>query len=992
MSLNAQRNLGQSQNALSKSMQRLSSGLRINSAKDDAAGLGISDRMTSQIRGLNQAVRNSNDGISLAQTAEGALQESTNILQRMRELAVQSANDTNSASDRSSLQAEVNQLKQEMTRIAETTSFNGKDLLDGTMTNAQFQVGANANQTISFSIDSAKAVDLGNNSLKTDNANGVEASTYQSFVSANGSNAGDIGAAAAIGASTNGLVAETLTVRDAEGNSVGTGSVAGNEDLTAANGMLADLNAISGVTATGSNTVVLSNGVNSTAYDTAAATNTQALQINGTTIGSTVEAFTANGGERGADGTTVTAAIGAAAATKGTSTNGLTGETLTIKDSDGNEIGTATVAANEDINAASGLLADLNGIAGVNAVGSNSVTLSAAVNNTSADAHLYVGGEDLGAIDLTDEGAIETAINTNVNLIAAGITATDNSDDTLTITNSDGSDIQVGISGANEATDAQIVVTSDIVGAQTKTLTASDTIEEAAFAGTFSVTMPDGYTIESSQANGLLTSGAADTSVTTNNTNSVDLTDADSIAIAINSNTTLQGSDVVAVSNGTTVSITNNTGADITVGLTGTDGATDAAITATGLNASTATLTADGTATNDEVSFAGTMEVALAQGYTIESDTQNGVFSSGAADTPVTTTKAGYADTTGGNSVEAQTLTIVGPEGSSTADIDANSTAAGIATAVNDVAATTGVTAEARTSATMFGLSDDGTVSFSLQGTNEDAINISATVTTGDLSALASAINNEAGRTGVTATLAGSNTRIELTQAEGYDIKIADFEHSAAVDAHDQSTLTTTGTGSTVNSAGTVQSMKIVGNEKVLDNNGDVDQAATDLTATSLFDGGSKSNYDSTVIGGEVSFSGSGDFNVTSSIAATNSGGSIFNGVANEANTSTLASVDAIDISTVAGSADAIKTIDGAIAQIDTMRGDLGAIQNRFESTISNLSNVSENLSAARSRILDADIAQETSEMTKQNILQQAGVSILAQANQAPQLALSLLG
>jgi flagellin len=143
-SLNAQRNLNNSQAALNNAMQRLSSGLRINSAKDDAAGLAISDRMTSQIRGLNQAARNANDGISLAQTAEGALQESTNILQRMRELAVQSANDTNSASDRSSLQAEVNQLKQEMDRIAGTTEFNGKKLLDGTMTTAQFQVGANA--------------------------------------------------------------------------------------------------------------------------------------------------------------------------------------------------------------------------------------------------------------------------------------------------------------------------------------------------------------------------------------------------------------------------------------------------------------------------------------------------------------------------------------------------------------------------------------------------------------------------------------------------------------------------------------------------------------------------------------------------------------------------------------------------------------------------------------------------------------------------------
>lgn len=165
MSLNAQRNLGHSQSALSKSMQRLSSGLRVNSARDDAAGLAISDRMTSQIRGLNQAARNANDGISLAQTAEGALQESTNILQRMRELAVQSANDTNSASDRDSLQAEVNQLQAELDRIGNTTMFNNKNLLDGTMTDAVFQVGANAGETISFSIDGALASQLGENSF-----------------------------------------------------------------------------------------------------------------------------------------------------------------------------------------------------------------------------------------------------------------------------------------------------------------------------------------------------------------------------------------------------------------------------------------------------------------------------------------------------------------------------------------------------------------------------------------------------------------------------------------------------------------------------------------------------------------------------------------------------------------------------------------------------------------------------------------------------------
>ncbi len=148
MSLNSQRNLNKSQAELQVALQRLSSGLRINSAKDDAAGLAISERFTSQIRGLNQAVRNANDGISLAQTAEGALAEGGNILQRVRELAVQSANATNSASDRQALQAEVGQLVSELDRISTSTEFNGQKLLDGTFGAAVFQVGANANQTI----------------------------------------------------------------------------------------------------------------------------------------------------------------------------------------------------------------------------------------------------------------------------------------------------------------------------------------------------------------------------------------------------------------------------------------------------------------------------------------------------------------------------------------------------------------------------------------------------------------------------------------------------------------------------------------------------------------------------------------------------------------------------------------------------------------------------------------------------------------------------
>ena len=165
-SLNAQRNLNTSQSSLETALQRLSSGLRINSAKDDSAGLAISQRMTAQIRGLNQAARNANDGISLAQTAEGALAEIGNNLQRMRELAVQSANASNSASDRASLDAESTQLIAEITRVSGQTSFNGTVLLDGSFTAKTFQVGANANQTISVaSIADARATGLGSNIL-----------------------------------------------------------------------------------------------------------------------------------------------------------------------------------------------------------------------------------------------------------------------------------------------------------------------------------------------------------------------------------------------------------------------------------------------------------------------------------------------------------------------------------------------------------------------------------------------------------------------------------------------------------------------------------------------------------------------------------------------------------------------------------------------------------------------------------------------------------
>ena len=160
-SLNTQRNINSTSNALNTSMQRLSTGSRINSAKDDAAGLQISNRLTNQISGLNVAVRNANDGISLAQTAEGALQQSTNLLQRMRDLSIQSANGSNSDADRTALQKEVSALQNELTRIAETTTFGGRKLMDGSFGTSSFQVGSNAYENIDVTVKSASAGAIG---------------------------------------------------------------------------------------------------------------------------------------------------------------------------------------------------------------------------------------------------------------------------------------------------------------------------------------------------------------------------------------------------------------------------------------------------------------------------------------------------------------------------------------------------------------------------------------------------------------------------------------------------------------------------------------------------------------------------------------------------------------------------------------------------------------------------------------------------------------
>lgn len=271
-SLNAQRNLNTSQSALKTSLQRLSSGLRINSAVDDAAGLAISERMTSQVRGLDQAQRNANDAVSMSQTAEGALSSSGDILQRMRELSVQSANASNSASDRQSIQNEIGQLGAELDRVAQSTQFNGKNLFDGTFGTSNFQIGANANQVVTTNISSLRITAYGNNQIPVAQGTGL--------------GAGTLGAA---GAETNPLTAGSIQIN---------GYVGSTSDVTSATAIAIATNDSAATIANKINNVTTTTGVTATAKNdvqlTFGAAGVYALKVAGDNASSAMENITFN--------------------------------------------------------------------------------------------------------------------------------------------------------------------------------------------------------------------------------------------------------------------------------------------------------------------------------------------------------------------------------------------------------------------------------------------------------------------------------------------------------------------------------------------------------------------------------------------------------------------------------------------------------------------------------------------------------------------------
>ncbi len=881
-SINAQRNLHKSQGDLSTSLQRLSSGLRINSAKDDAAGLAISNRMTSQIRGSTQASRNANDGISLAQTAEGALGESTNILQRVRELAIQAANSTNSSTDRLSLQAEVNQLVAELDRISNATTFNGLKLLDGSFQAQSFHIGADAKQSLSVSIAEATSTNLGIEKVSTNNDSlGIEMATSSASATVN-SNA--MNTTAVVNSSSQAALAtlintQTLTVLSP------TGTTSGTLDLSSANNnrdasiIAKDLTAITGVNAIASN---------SAAFDLTSLTSSADFSEGD------VVSFTLTTGDGAGQSESISIIYSPTTFTTDFNTVLQTAvDSINTKNSNTDlsyDVTTKTISSTSGINLGIDNFDTLDNVSVSIANQPTPITFGTSVTSVTMDFTFDSTVIDTISVPSTSSDIAKSISESLATFALANPNKlTNNGDNTFTIKGS-----------SSDAT-----ITYDSVN------------------------------------NDITVIGSAGANVLINNISEVGTTPGTSTVIVNN--------DQVGASPATvTVAISGTTLADIAPEENSTDKLSFAGVE----------LIED---TTHSTVKTGTLTIALDPGFTLKSSVDNSSTGDSvlnnlvANDFTSLSNSIGRADTTDGNNIAAQNLTITGTNATKTLAIEENTSAQDIAALINKVSDSTGVSATARTTATLSGLSHDGVVSFKIIDTLGNEIPISANVKTDDLTSLANAINDQSGKTGIVAKLDLTESKIELVNDLGEDIKILDFNSSAA--SSSEVSLSITGS-----EAGTIN-----------------------LIANS-----SSSALDSTVIGGNVEFKSTAvSFSISSDVAG--AAGGLFSGNAEVLLSSSLESVSTIDISSVVGSNKAIDIVDGALQQIDATRADLGAIQNRMESTISNLSVQIENLSASRSRIQDTDFAAETAELTRNQILQQAGTAMLAQANQLSQGVLSLL-
>ena len=937
-SLTAQRNLNNAQSDNAQALNRLSSGLRINSAKDDAAGIAISTRFDSQIQGLNVATRNAGDGVSLAQTAEGGLDSMTTSLQRLRELAVQSSNATNSDVDRAALNEEAQQLISEIERVSEETNFNGVKLLNGDFKDATFQVGANQGETIDVSVGKVTVDTLGAgstgglSSTATDNAlqngdlyiNGVEvkgSSSGDDTASTDNASASAIAKAAAI----NKVSDETGVTAEVNANTVGgsvqTAAAASADGTVTINGVAI---AVSVTTDAASTRASVTEAINAVSEQTGVTAINSGEDGNGVTL----EAADGRNVELALAGlTAANTGLAAAGTYEGTFTLVAEGE-FTIDGGDGAGFADLTN---------SGLTAGTYQ-GGTSAAVSETVTATTAASTQATGTNTDIVGTALTDIDTSVAVGISVTVDGTTTALASAA-ALDTVADIASTVNA-----VAGITAYEEANLTIDAINGATTGIAFTGLAAGGEIVATFAAGATLDEIADSLNATDFSAGSLeveATSDGTDIFVTVRNY-SVDALQVDSVTNAISVDA---GGGANAIAAGTNEFIGGH------LAVQGTDGQ------------SVSVTLSDPAGTGDL--FTGT---SLTTSYTGVNTLDSGDLTING----VAIEAAVAADDTASSDVASDGNRIISS--------DKGASAIAIAAAINEASDETGVTATAEAT-TVVG----GTVVTAAQANVFEAGDQAGLFINGqDLGAVSlvessagvidfekaradavSLINGSSGQTGVTAEDNGSS--ITLTAADGRNISIA------IDDASGEAT-----------SIG-----RVIGLDAAVDGIGErsFTNAPSDAGATT---GSEALTYETTY--GKVSLSAAGSFDV----GAGANGKAQVEALGFEVGTFGGASsgqfLKDVDISTVDGANSALEAVDNALQTINSERAQLGAVQNRFEATITSNTLNAENLSAANSRIRDADFAAETAALSRSQVLQQAGVSILAQANALPQQALSLLG
>ncbi len=955
-SLNAQRNLDKSQSANQQALQRLSSGLRINSAKDDAAGLAISTRFTSQIKGLDVAVRNAGDGIALAQTAEGALGSINESLQRIRELAVQSANATNSDVDRDALQAEVDQLVSEISRTADETDFNGRKLLDGSFS-ATFQVGANAGQTVDVSIAELTADKLGSSSQSGVSAIGTDDSLSNGDLIINGVAIGaskaedDTSSTENNAASAISKVAAINRYSDETGVTaqVNENTVAGAEMTAAAltgsislNGVSIDIQTSSDGATTRASVV---EAINAVSEQTGITATDSGLDNGG------VELNAADGRNISLSFSTVTSsATGLAAA--GTYEGGYTlvadGDVKQIDIDGGNGTGngdiersglvagsydraTASVTSEAQVSAQRGVgltstqegtaINDRNATAAnlqSGAAAVNGVTYSVAVDgetvssgalaNTAelADLATAINGSSDSVIAY-EEAAIQiSAVNAattgiSVGGVSAAFAAGASLDEIAdSINNTDFSGADMDVSAEFDGTNINVTIKNYSANAIQ--------VDSTANTFDFGVIQSDGTTVVNSGV-----SAAAGTPDFVSGNLKVESKDGSDIEVQLSA-LTAGSSNFIA-------------GTNQTIAVEGVNGLEDGDLTINGVAIKAAAVEAD------------------TASATLSSDGKTIVNSSKELSAIAVAEAINRVSEETGVSATVNATKVVGGDGSTLDGLDLDPTTGPFE--VGDAAGLyiNGVSIGDVT------LQSDSSGNIDSDKARADAINI---------------INQKSGQTGVIAE--DNGVSITLTAADGRNLSVAINDKSGSDE-----------------SIGAVLGLDATGA-----NNGIGESTFSNASVGSADTSSEASTYETTY--STVRLSSASEIEVSGGSNGTSELESLGFSVGTYGGGEDGQFLADIDISTFEGAQAAITAIDNAIGQVASQRADLGAIQNRLESTVSNLQVTSENLNAANSRIQDADFAAETAELSRTQVLQQAGISVLAQANAAGQQVLSLLG